>query len=65
MRDNPLEDLRHLDLRQYKDEWIAIVDHRVVSHGKKMKEVYYDAKSRIPGKIPFMTKMPGKEVWLF
>ncbi len=65
MKDNPLDDLRHLDLSPYKGEWIAILNHQVISHGIKMKDVYYDARKKFPGKTPFITKMPGKEVWLF
>lgn len=65
MSKDPLKDLQNLDLSPYTGEWIALCDAQVVSHGKKMKEVYYDARQKCPGKNPFLTRIPGKETWLF
>jgi hypothetical protein len=51
-------------LGEYVDEWIAVVDHVVVSSGKSAKEVYSDAKKQYPAKVPFVMKVPVDKVML-
>ncbi|MBU0898935.1 MAG: hypothetical protein KKB03_01645 [Nanoarchaeota archaeon] len=52
------------DTEPYIDEWIAVVDNKVVSHGKNAKKVFQEAKHKFPGKSPLITKVPGKETMI-
>ena len=49
-----------LNLKPYSDEWIAIVNDRVVSHGRNAKAVFNQAKREYPKSNPLITKVPGK-----
>ena len=49
-----------LNLKPYSDEWIAIVNDRVVSHGRNAKDVFRQAKKEYPKSNPLITKVPGK-----
>ncbi len=42
------------DLGQYLGEWVAIVDDKVVAHGKRLRDVYKEAINRCPGKRPYL-----------
>lgn len=52
------------DMKPYIDEWIAIVDSKVVSHGKNVKEVFAQAKKQYPKGRPVITKIPGKQTMI-
>lgn len=65
MRDKDYQSFLNLDLSLYNGEWIAICENKVVSHGKNVKSVYYEAKKKYPGKIPALARVPGKEAWIF
>ncbi len=52
------------DVSAYVDQWIAIVDKKVVSHGKDVKTVFEEARKKCPGKKPLVTKIPGKETMI-
>lgn len=52
------------DVSPYIDEWIAIVDSKIVSHGKDVKAVFEEANRKCPGKRPLVTKIPGKETMI-
>lgn len=47
------------DLGAYVDQWVAIVDGRVVAHGKNAKKVFDEAQSSFPGKPPLLARVPG------
>ena len=53
-----------LDLTEYSDAWIAIVDNNVVSHGKNVKDVFKRAKKLHPKKRPLIAKVPGKQAMI-
>jgi hypothetical protein len=53
-----------MNLSPYLGEWIAVCENRIVAHGKKVKDVFYEAKSNCPGKRPFIAKVPGKETMI-
>lgn len=52
------------DLKPYSDEWIAIVDNRVVSHGRNVKEVFEKAKKECPKCRPVIAKVPGRQTMI-
>ncbi len=41
------------EVKEYMDEWIAIVDKSIVSHGKSAKAVYQEAIAKHPKKDRF------------
>jgi hypothetical protein len=49
-------------LGDYVDEWIAIVENRIVAHGAQAKTVYAEAKRRHPDKTPLIMKVPADRV---
>jgi hypothetical protein len=52
------------DLHGFVGEWIAIVDRRVVSHGRDVRVVFKEAKKKCPDKKPFMARVPGEETMI-
>lgn len=52
------------DMSHYIDEWVAIVDERIVSHGKDAKRVFNKAKEICPKCRPVITKIPGKKTMI-
>jgi hypothetical protein len=58
------ETFMKMNLTPYTDEWIAICDNKLVSHGKSVKNVLNEAKKVCPGKRPFVAKVPGKETMI-
>ena len=49
-------------LGDYVDEWIAVVDNKIVAKGKTPKEVYEKAKELNRSKVPFIMKVPTGKV---
>ncbi len=49
-------------LGEYIDEWIAIVDNKVVARGSEAKEVFDLAKELHPKKTPLIMKVPADRV---
>ena len=54
-----------LRVKEYSDEWIAIVNKKVVAHGKDVKKVYSQAKEGYPRRTPLITKVPSKLAMIF
>jgi len=54
-----------VDVSKYTGEWIAIVDRKIVAHGKKFKETYLKVKKKYPEKKPLFAKIPSKETMIF
>lgn len=61
---NNYEYFMKADVSSYIDEWIAIVDNKIISHGKNVKQVFNEAREKCPGKRPLLTKIPGKETMI-
>jgi hypothetical protein len=40
-----------LDTRPYKHQWVAIIDNKVVAHGKKIGSVLEEVEQNYPKKI--------------
>lgn len=48
----------------YINEWIAIVNEKIVSHGNNAKRVYEEAKNKYPALTPLLTKIPSKQAMI-
>ena len=53
------------DVSQYIGEWIAIVDEKVIAHGRSIKEVAEKSKSLAKGKKALFARVPDKESMIF
>jgi len=52
------------NVEPYVDEWIAIADNKIVSHGRNVKDVLKEAEKKSPGKKLLVTRVPGKETMI-
>ena len=52
------------NLVRYAGDWVAIVEGKVVSHGKNLKGVLKNAKQIHPSVTPFVAKIPVKDILL-
>jgi hypothetical protein len=52
------ESIKEEEMTKYAGEWIAVVESKVVAHGKSFKEVYSFVKSNYPNKRPLIGKLP-------
>ena len=50
------------ELGDYVDEWIAVVNNKIVARGSNAKEIFSKAKEKYPTAIPFIMKVPGDKV---
>lgn len=50
------------DLRQYKGEYVIIVNKQVVMHGTQLKQLVLSFRKRYPGLVPQIAKIPKEEV---
>jgi len=51
-----------LDKSKYADEYIVIVDKRLVASGKDIVSILKTVRKRYPKKLPFVAKIPEKSV---
>ncbi|MBI4163070.1 MAG: hypothetical protein HY513_05285 [Candidatus Aenigmarchaeota archaeon] len=51
MKENDYEFYIKADVSKYKDEWIAIVDNKIVAHGKSAKKPTMKLKNCIQKKV--------------
>ena len=52
------------DVEPFTDEWIAIIDDNVISHGKSVKAVLKEAEVKAKGKRFLVTFVPGEETMI-
>lgn len=52
------------DVTEYNDEWVAVSNDRVLSHGKKVKKVLEEAEDKAKGEKFLLTRVPGKETMI-
>jgi len=64
MLDKSYEFFMKADMKPYIDEWVAIVDGKVVSHGRNVKCVFAQAKKEYPKSRPVITKIPGEQAMI-
>ncbi|MEK6859727.1 MAG: DUF5678 domain-containing protein [Nanoarchaeota archaeon] len=65
MKQDNYELFLETDVSEYIGEWIAICDGKIISHGKKVKEVLAEANNKCPGKKPLIARIPEKETMIF
>lgn len=53
------------DLSQFEDEYVAIADEKVVTHGDNPETVYVNAKENYPNKEVVLWKVPKGNVFVF
>ncbi|MAG18356.1 MAG: succinyl-CoA synthetase subunit alpha [Candidatus Diapherotrites archaeon] len=53
------------DLSKYAGQWVAIVDNKVVAHGKNVKKILKEAEKEAPKAIPFIAKVPLRDILLW
>ena len=47
------------DFSKYNSQWIAIINKKVISHGKNLKLVFSISKKIHPNKVPIVAKING------
>ncbi|MBI2667876.1 succinyl-CoA synthetase subunit alpha [Candidatus Woesearchaeota archaeon] len=53
-----------LNVKNYSNKWIAIVDGKVVSSGNTFREAYNQSKTKFPKNRPLIAKIPSKKVMI-
>ena len=53
------------DLSMYRGEWVAILNEKVIAHGKEVKGLMKKAKEINPAITPFIVKVPSKKMLLW
>ncbi len=46
---------------KYEGEYVAIIEDKIIAHGKDAKKVYKEAKDKFPKKLIFLGQVPRKE----
>lgn len=52
------ESINEEEMTKYAGEWIAVIESRIIAHGKSFKEVYTFANLNYPNKRPLIGKLP-------
>lgn len=52
------ESLSEEDASKYAGEWIAVIENRIVAHGRSFREVYEMTKKQFPNKRPLIGRLP-------
>lgn len=63
-RDLNYQSFLKLDVTQFMDKWVAIVDGKLVAVKDNFKEVYQEATEKFPRKRPLVAKIPPKKVMI-
>lgn len=50
----------HTNLKEYADEWVVIIDKKVVSSGNDINKILTDAKEKYPKSEPLLAKVSGE-----
>ena len=56
------ESLKEEDFSHYAEEWIAVIEDKVVEHGASFKEIYERVKIKYPRERPLIGKVPEKNL---
>jgi len=54
----------NLDTSKYVGEWVAICNHKIVSHSISFKETYQEAKKVCGHSKPFIAMVPKQETMI-
>jgi hypothetical protein len=57
-----LEAYLRLDKTRYKDQYVVLVDGKLVGKGKAIDKILRNVRKSYPRKVPFVAKVPGDEV---
>ena len=49
----------HIALSDYVDEWIAILENKIIAHGPDPKKVFDEAEHVAKGKLFLITRVPS------
>jgi hypothetical protein len=52
------ESLSEDNLLEFAGQWIAILDSKIVAHGKSFSEIYKLVKEHYPKERPLISKLP-------
>lgn len=63
-RDKNYNFFLRMDTTPYRHEWIAVIDNKVVAHGRKIGVVLKEVERIYPKKNPLIIKVPGKETMI-
>ncbi|HLC53649.1 MAG TPA: DUF5678 domain-containing protein [Candidatus Nanoarchaeia archaeon] len=53
------------DMSRYIGEWVAIIDNKIIAHGKNVKTVAEQARLLSSGKKFLLARVPDKEAMIF
>jgi disulfide oxidoreductase YuzD len=48
-------------ISKYEGEYVAIIEDKIIAHGKDVKKVYQEAKDKFPKNTIFLGQVPRKE----
>ena len=51
-----------LDTRKYTDQYVVMVDGKVVRSGKDIERLLKEVRKKYPSKLPFVAKVPKRGV---
>jgi Family of unknown function (DUF5678) len=57
-----LEAYLRLNKARYRDQYVVLVDGKLVAKGKAIEKILSDVRKSYPRKVPFVAKVPGDEV---
>jgi glutamine phosphoribosylpyrophosphate amidotransferase len=51
-----------LNKARFKDQYVVLVDGKLVAKGKAIEKILKQVRKAYPRKVPFVAKVPGDEV---
>lgn len=57
-----LQTYLRLDKATYKNQYVVLVEGKVVAKGKNIEKILKRVHKTYPRKVPFVAKVPGDEV---
>ena len=51
-----------LDVSKLANQYVVIIDKKLVATGQDIEKMLKKAKKQYPGKIPFVAKVPDKQL---
>ena len=49
---------------KYEGEYVAIIEDKVIAHGRDARKVYLGAKGKFPKQVIFLGQVPRKEAMI-
>ena len=56
-----LEAYLRLNKARYKDQYVVLVDGKLVGKGKDIEKILKRVRKSFPKRVPFVAKVPGNE----